>query len=101
MSADGFFCLPHSRHAAEVIGVFGPKGFFFFGRLFAISWATPAEYGGSQASGTIGAVTTSLCQSHSNAGSEPRLRPYTTALGNAGPLTTEQGQGPNPQPHGS
>ena len=63
------------------------KAFFFFGRLFAISWATPAEYGGSQASGTIGAVTTSLCQSHSNAGSEPRLRPYTTALGNAGPLT--------------
>ena len=45
---------------------------FFFG-LFAISWAAPMAYGGSQARGLIGAVATSLCQSHSNAGSEPHL----------------------------
>jgi len=32
-------------------------------------------YGGSQARGLIGATAVSLCQSHSNAGSEPYLRP--------------------------
>ena len=48
--------------------------FFFFG-LFAFSRASPVAYGGSQARGLIGAVATGLCQSHSNAGSEPSLRP--------------------------
>ena len=43
--------------------------------VVAISWAAPAAYGGSQARGPIGAVAASLRQSHSNAGSEPRLRP--------------------------
>jgi len=46
----------------------------FFCR-FAISWAAPAAYRGSQARGLIGAVAASLRQSHSNAGSEPHLRP--------------------------
>ena len=46
----------------------------FFG-LFAISWAAPAAYGGSQARGLIGAVATGLRQSHSNVGSEHRLQP--------------------------
>ena len=45
---------------------------FFF---FAISWAAPAAYGGSQARGQIGAVATGLNHSHSNAGFEPALRP--------------------------
>ena len=55
--------------------------FFFFFCLFvvvvvvAISWAAQAAYGGSQARGPIGAVATGLRQSHSNAGSEPRLQP--------------------------
>ena len=43
--------------------------------LFAISWAAPAAYGGSQARGLIRAVAASLHQSHSNAGSEPCLHP--------------------------
>ena len=43
--------------------------------VVAISWAAPAAYGGSQARGRIGAVATSLRQSHSNSGSEPRLQP--------------------------
>ena len=43
--------------------------------VVAISWAAPAAYGGSQARGLIGAVATGLHQSHSNAGSEPRLQP--------------------------
>ena len=46
----------------------------FFG-LFAISWAAPKAYGGSQARGLIGAIATGLRQSHSNAGSEPPLQP--------------------------
>ena len=47
--------------------------FFFVFLLFL--WAAPAAYGGSQARGLIGAVAASLHHSHSNSGSEPRLRP--------------------------
>ena len=47
---------------------------FVFG-LFAICWAAFAAYGVSQAKGPIGAVDTSLHQSHSNAGSRLRLQP--------------------------
>ena len=47
--------------------------FCLFFVVVAISWAAPAAYGGSQARGRIGAVATGLRQSHSNAGSEPRL----------------------------
>uniref|UniRef100_A0A8D1UXB2 Immunoglobulin V-set domain-containing protein n=1 Tax=Sus scrofa TaxID=9823 RepID=A0A8D1UXB2_PIG len=43
--------------------------------LFAISWAAPMACGGSKARGRIRAVATSLRQSHSNAGSKPRLQP--------------------------
>ena len=43
--------------------------FFFFFR------ATPTVYGGSQARGQTGAGAASLYHSHSNMGSEPRLRP--------------------------
>ena len=52
-------------------------GFFFvfLSVVVAISWAAPAAYGGSQARGLIGAVATGLHQSHSNAGSKPRLQP--------------------------
>ena len=46
--------------------------FFVF---FAISWAAPTAYGGSQARGPIGAVAAGLHHSHSNAGSEQRLQP--------------------------
>ena len=55
--------------------------YYLFVCLFAISRATFAAYGGSQARGLIRAVATGLRQSHSN--------------------TTEQGQGSNPKPHGS
>ena len=43
--------------------------------LFAFSRAAPVACGGSQARGRIGAVATSLHHSHSDARSEPRLRP--------------------------
>ena len=49
--------------------------FILFYCLFAISWATPAAYGGSQARGLIEAAAAGLRQSHSNSGSELRLRP--------------------------
>jgi len=49
----------------------------------------PATYGGSQARSLIGAVATSLCQSHSSAGSEPRLQPIPqlTAMPDPYPLS--------------
>ena len=47
--------------------------FFFFFLFF--SRAAPLAYGDSQARGLIEAVATGLCQSHSNAGSEPHLQP--------------------------
>ena len=48
---------------------------FFFFCLFAFSRGAPTVYGGSQARGLIRAVAASLHHSHSNAGSEPCLRP--------------------------
>ena len=70
---------------------------FFCFCLFAFPRAVPVAYGGPQARVLIGAVATFLCQSHSNAGFEPPLRPTPRLT----PLLTKQGQGSNPQPHGS
>ena len=69
--------LAWSRH---LVFIFFLSFFFVFWSVVvvvvvAISWAAPAAYGGSQARGRIGAVATGLHQSHSNAGSEPRLQP--------------------------
>ena len=49
--------------------------FYFILILFCLFRATPGTYGGSQARGPIGAVASSLRQSHSNARSEPSLKP--------------------------
>ena len=67
----------------------------------AISWAAPTAYGGSQARGLTGAVATGLRQSHSNAGSELRLRPTPQLMAMPEPSPTERGQRSNLQPHGS
>ena len=48
--------------------------FFFFFSLFVFSRAIPMAYGDSQTRGRITAVAASLCQSHSNSGSELRLQ---------------------------
>ena len=69
--------------------------------VVAISWAAPTAYGGSQARGRIGAVATGQRQSHSNSGSEPRLQPAPQLTATPDHQPTEQGQGSNPQPHGS
>ena len=51
------------------------NAFPFFFCLFVFSRATLVAHGGSQARGRIGAVASSLRHGHSNAGSEPHLRP--------------------------
>ena len=68
--------------------------------LFAFSRAAPEAYGGSQDRGPIRAIAASLRQSHSNAGSQPRLRP-TQLTATPDPEPTEQGQGSNLQIRGS
>ena len=63
--------------------------------------AAPAAYVGSQARGPIGAAAAGLRQSHSNAWSEPHLQPTPQLKAMLDPQPIEQGQGSNPQPHGS
>ena len=58
-------------------------------------------YGGSRARGLIGATADGLCHSHSNAGSEPRLRPTPQLMATPDPSPTVRGQGSNLQLHGS
>ena len=53
--------------------------------LFLSLRATLAAYGGSEAKGGIGAVANGLRQSHSNAGSEPCLRPTPQLMATPGP----------------
>ena len=48
--------------------------FIYLFCLFVFSRAAPMAYRGSQARGLIRAIAASLCQSHSNMGSELRLR---------------------------
>ena len=49
--------------------------FIYLFSLFAFSRAALLAHGGSQARGGIRAIATSLRQSHSNLGSNPRLQP--------------------------
>ena len=76
------------------------KNFFFF-FVFCHFRAIPVAHGGSQGRGLIGAVAASPQQSHSNVGSKPRLRPTPQLTATLDPSPTEQGQGSNPQLHGS
>ena len=50
-------------------------GDFFFFLSFCLFRAAPMAYGSSQARGLIRATAAGLRQNHSNARSEPRLRP--------------------------
>ena len=58
-------------------------------------------HGGSRASGLVRATAASLHQSHSNARSEPRLRPTPQVMAMPNPSPIDQGQGLNSQPLGS
>ena len=51
--------------------------------------------------GLMGAAAAGLCQSHSNARSEPHLRPIPQLTAIPDPSPTEQSQESNLQPHGS
>ena len=69
--------------------------------VFYLFRATPAASGGSQARGRIGAVADGLSHSHSNAGSEPRLRRAPQLMATPDPYPTEWGRGSKPHPYGS
>ena len=56
--------------------------------------------GGSQARGRMRATGADPPQSHSNPGSEPRLRPTPQLTATPDPQPTERGQGLNPSPRG-
>ena len=58
-------------------------------------------YGRSQARGRIRAIGCWPTPQLQQCGIQAASVTYTTAHGNAGSLATEQGQGLNPQPHGS
>ena len=68
---------------------------------FCLFRAAPVAHGGSQDGGLTGATATSLRQSHSNTGCELRLQPTSQLMAMQDPQPAEQGQGWNPQPHGS
>ena len=61
--------------------------FFFFFCLFAISWAAPSAYRGSQARGLIGAVAAGRTPGPQQRGIQAVSATYTTAHGNSGSLT--------------
>jgi len=73
--------------------------FFFFFLVFHPFGATPAVYGGSQARGLI--AVASLHQNHSNIRFKLSLWPTAQPMATPDLQPTEQGQGSNPQPHGS
>ena len=68
--------------------------------FFLLCRAAPAAYGASQARGPIGAVADGLHHNHSNARSEPPLRPTPQLTETPDAKPTEQGQGSNLHPHG-
>ena len=69
MSYIYFIDCPKRSHLISVPFFLSFIYLFIYFCLFAISWAAPAAYGGSQARGRIGAVATSQRHSHSNTGS--------------------------------
>ena len=76
------------------------NGLCSFG-VFCFFRTAPATYGGSQARGGIGATAAGLHHNHSNAGSEPCLRPTPQLTATPDPEPTERGQGSHPHPYGS
>ena len=60
---------------------------FIYFCFFAISWAIPAAYGGSQARGLIGAVARQSTPEPQQRGIQAVSTTYTTAHGNARSLT--------------
>ena len=74
--------------------------FLSFLFLFGLFRAAPAACGHSQAWGQIGAAAAGLHHSHSNARSEPHLRPSPQLMATPDSRPTERGQGSNLCPQG-
>ena len=72
-------------------------GIFFFPFLFR---ATPVAYGSSQATGLIRAAATGLPNCHSNARSEPCLKPTPKLTAMPIPSPLNEARGFNPHPYG-
>jgi len=72
MSKVGITSFKNKHNAGCVCVLISIYSYFF---IFCLFRAALVEYGSSQARGQIAAVAASLRQSHSNAGSKPRLRP--------------------------
>ena len=75
--------------------------FFFHSYLFILVFRAAPAYGDFHAKGPIRATAASLHHSHSNAGSQPQLRPTPQLTVALDPQSTKRGQGSDPQPHGS
>ena len=68
--------LPHSGQSGKLAGFMTAQWDDFFKiNVFCFLGAAPAARGSSQARGLMGATAAGLGHSHSNARSEPRLRP--------------------------
>ena len=73
---------------------------FCFVFVILLFRATPTAYGGSQASGRVGALATGLHHGHSSARSELRLRPTPQLIAALDPWPAEGGRGSDLRPHG-
>ena len=83
-------CVPSPflfHHLKDLLDVLLFFYFYLIFCCFAISWATPVAYGGSQARGPIGAVATWPTPEPQQRGIRAASATYTTAHGNAGSLT--------------
>ena len=67
-----FSYLRYKLHTVQITFFYS---FIYLFLSFVLFMAAPVAHGGSQAGGLIGAVAPGLRHSHSNARSEPRLRP--------------------------
>ena len=69
--------------------------YHYYHFVFCLFRAAPTTYGSSQARGRIEAVGADLPHSHSNARSEPCLRPTPKLTATPDPQPTERGWGSN------
>ena len=81
--------------------VFSPYCIYLFILSFVFSGPHPWHIGGSQARSLSRAVAARPTLESQQYQIQAETASYTTAHGNAGSLTTEGGQGSNPQLHGS
>ena len=78
------FCMPCYLKKQKIwyvrlyIYIHTHKYMYIYIYIYLFFWifrAAPVAYGNSQARGRIGAASSGLCHSHSNAGFEPHLQP--------------------------